>query len=339
MGCGSSTAAVAPDFAAQALNEKPVRRRSFGSGADEKTQHVQRLLESAEAEGAKLAHAESPFGPRYCARMVVLGTAAVGKTTLVRSIIHQCERLGGGSWRGRSAADAVLVGAHLFYLLREVLNAMARLNQSIEEPSLAARAWEMTKLPMLDTHSELVRYADDLARICSEPSVVDVLERAEEAQLSCHTRWFLSQQQRILSPGYSPSVQDMLRLRVRTTGVARHQVRQRQLTCLLLCLFAPPVPCAPPPYKPTPPLPRALLTAQLQKHERQFEVIDVGGMRAERRKWAPMLQDVDCVCLVVSLSEWSLFLEEDRSVNRMEESLSVYETNAKQLREAGVSTW
>jgi len=177
---------------------------------------------------------------------------------------------------------------------------MPALNLKIEEPTLAARAWDMTKLQMLDTHSELVRYADDFARISSDPSIVEVLERAEEAQLSCHARWFFSQQQRILSPGYKASLQDLLRLRIRTTGVARQT---------------------------------------LQKLGRRFEVRDFGGMRAERRKWGTMLPDTDCVFIVASLSEWCQRLGEDGGTNRMSESLSVYETTMKQIKEeASVST-
>ena len=160
----------------------------------------------------------------------MLGTGAVGKTTLVRCLAHHHD---GGHY---GAPEAAVIGAHLIFLLREVLNAMRQANLNIEDAELAACAEEMTQSQMFDAHSELVRYAADLARITSEASVAQVIDRAEDMELSSHTRWFFAQQCRILSPDYVPCMDDMLRLRVRTTGVARQPVSDQPSGSILALL-------------------------------------------------------------------------------------------------------
>ena len=77
---------------------------------------------------------------------------------------------------------------------------------------------------MLDTHVELVRFAAEFARVLGDPAVVELLGAAS-APIPAHTSWFLSQHSRILSESYTPLLQALLRMRVRTTGVGRHQAR------------------------------------------------------------------------------------------------------------------
>ena len=53
-------------------------------------------------------------------------------------------------------------------------------------------------------------------------------------------------------------------------------------------------------------------------------MFDVGGQRSQRKKWIHCFDNVDCVLFVVALSEYDQVLEEDRNVNRMQESLSLF---------------
>jgi len=60
-----------------------------------------------------------------------------------------------------------------------------------------------------------------------------------------------------------------------------------------------------------------------------FSVIDVGGMRCERRKWETKLKDADAIFFVAALTDWSQSLFEDESSNRMTDSLQVFAELAK----------
>jgi len=82
-----------------------------------------------------------------------------------------------------------------------------------------------------------------------------------------------------------PTDQDILRSRVRSTGVAE---------------------------------------MQFKIDEAIFKFYDVGGQRNERRKWIHQFDGVNAVLFVCSLSEYDQNLYEQSNQNRMLESLSVF---------------
>ncbi len=52
---------------------------------------------------------------------------------------------------------------------------------------------------------------------------------------------------------------------------------------------------------------------------------DVGGQRGERKKWIHCFDSVTAIFFIASLSEYDQFLAEDRTRNRMKESLDLFE--------------
>lgn len=56
-----------------------------------------------------------------------------------------------------------------------------------------------------------------------------------------------------------------------------------------------------------------------------FRMVDVGGQRTERRKWIHCFEDVTAIIYVASLSEYDQNLEEDESMNRLAESLDLFD--------------
>ncbi|XP_065052777.1 guanine nucleotide-binding protein G(t) subunit alpha-3-like [Rhopilema esculentum] len=57
-----------------------------------------------------------------------------------------------------------------------------------------------------------------------------------------------------------------------------------------------------------------------------FTVIDVGGRKAERRKWINLFSRANMIIYSASLVDYDLALEDDPNVNSMGESLSVFES-------------
>jgi guanine nucleotide-binding protein G(i) subunit alpha len=82
----------------------------------------------------------------------------------------------------------------------------------------------------------------------------------------------------ISAPGYIPSVEDVLRSRVRTSGIVEELYNISGV---------------------------------------DFAIYDVGGQRNERKKWIHCFDGVTAVIFVASLSEYDQVLYEDHSVNRM----------------------
>jgi GTPase SAR1 family protein len=98
--------------------------------------------------------------------------------------------------------------------------------------------------------------------------------------------YFFDAIDRISHPHYEPTYTDVLRCRVRTTGIVETQFK-------------------------------------LASHE--FLLIDVGGQRNERKKWIHSFDGVTAVLFVASLSEFDQLLFEDNTTNRVVESLNLFE--------------
>ena len=99
--------------------------------------------------------------------------------------------------------------------------------------------------------------------------------------------YFLKRIKKLNSPSYIPTDDDLLHMRSSTDGVEEFKFTYR--SC-------------------------------------DFTVIDVGGRKAERRKWINLFSRANMIIYCASLVDYSLGLEEDANVNSMVESLSVFES-------------
>jgi len=92
---------------------------------------------------------------------------------------------------------------------------------------------------------------------------------------------------RIGTPDYVPSDQDILRSRVKTTGLTEER---------------------------------------FQVGELEYVVFDVGGQRSERKKWIHCFENVNVLIFLVAISEYDQTLYEDSDINRMNEAAGLFES-------------
>jgi guanine nucleotide-binding protein subunit alpha len=92
---------------------------------------------------------------------------------------------------------------------------------------------------------------------------------------------------RIGDPNYLPTDQDVLRSRVKTTGISETKFIIGELT---------------------------------------YRMFDVGGQRSERKKWIHCFENVTAIIFMVAISEYDQVLIEDESVNRMQEALTLFDS-------------
>lgn len=78
----------------------------------------------------------------------------------------------------------------------------------------------------MDVLNDFSRFGPEVASVADDPAFAELLVRADEAKLSVNMNWFFSQHDRILANGYTPAPEDLLRTRVRTTGVAHCQANK-----------------------------------------------------------------------------------------------------------------
>lgn len=92
---------------------------------------------------------------------------------------------------------------------------------------------------------------------------------------------------RIAQPNYLPTDQDVLRSRVKTTGITETTFIIGDLT---------------------------------------YRMFDVGGQRSERKKWIHCFENVTTILFLVAISEYDQLLLEDETVNRMQEALTLFDS-------------
>eukprot|EP00128_Syssomonas_multiformis_P010529 Colp12_sorted_trinity150504_noHs@33030 len=68
-----------------------------------------------------------------------------------------------------------------------------------------------------------------------------------------------------------------------------------------------------------------IVTTEVKVEDMTYQIIDVGGQRNERRKWMHCFDNVNAIVYVVNLSGYATVLYEDHSINRMKESLELFE--------------
>jgi guanine nucleotide-binding protein G(i) subunit alpha len=92
---------------------------------------------------------------------------------------------------------------------------------------------------------------------------------------------------RIAQANYLPTDQDVLRSRVKTTGITETTFIIGDLT---------------------------------------YRMFDVGGQRSERKKWIHCFENVTTILFLVAISEYDQLLLEDETVNRMQEALTLFDS-------------
>ena len=99
--------------------------------------------------------------------------------------------------------------------------------------------------------------------------------------------YFLDELHRIGDMSYLPNEQDVLRTRVKTTGIVETHFEYKNL---------------------------------------HFKIFDVGGQRSERKKWIHCFEDVTAIIFCAAMSAYDQVLYEDETTNRMHESMKLFDS-------------
>jgi GTPase SAR1 family protein len=128
--------------------------------------------------------------------------------------------------------------------------------------------------------------APDIAAIWASPGCKAAKKRENEFHLLDSAPYFLDKVEKYFKTDFVPTNQDILRTRLTTTGIIETAFEMEGMT---------------------------------------FKMYDVGGQRGERKKWIHCFDDVTAIMFIASLSEYNQVLAEDRTRNRLDESLDLFE--------------
>jgi len=120
----------------------------------------------------------------------------------------------------------------------------------------------------------------------NDPAIQEVYNLGPRYHLNESAQYFFEQIENICKVDYVPSFQDVVRCRIRTTGIVE-------------------------------------LEFQVEKHI--FKLFDMGGQRNERKKWIHCFENVTAVIFVAALSSYDQMLIEDDKVNRMHEAINLFD--------------
>ena len=216
--------------------------------------------------------------------LLLLGAGESGKSTIVKQmkIIH-CD----GYTLEERIPFKPIVYSNATQSLLSILYAMKkdgvefRNASRLEDAELLFSAIQFHAEPQIP--SDL---GEIMERLWKDEDVQTCFMDSRKYQINDSAAYFLNEIKRISSPDYSPTDQDILNARARTTGIT--------------------------------------YTTFFHKDMR-FKIVDVGGQRSERLKWLRCFEDVTAIIFCVALSEYDLMLEEDSEVNRMFESMKLFE--------------
>lgn len=180
------------------------------------------------------------------------------------------------------------VFSNLLFSMRTMLEAMEDLGIPLERDEnddyidLMLEDREITASEAMP-HEYLIPFQ----RMWSDTGVQQAARRGNEYALQDNIYYFFDDIERIFRPDYRPTDQDILRCRLKTTGISETVFALQDLT---------------------------------------YRMFDVGGQRSERKKWIHCFENVTAVLFLVAISGYDQCLYEDTESNQMSEALMLFDT-------------
>ncbi|KAF5403512.1 Guanine nucleotide-binding protein G [Paragonimus heterotremus] len=265
--------------------------------------------------------------------VTISGTGEAGKSTFVKQmrIIH-----GSGYSDDDKRAFIGLIYQNIFLAMTTMLEAMQKLGIIYSDARNLQNAEIISDVDMENT---ITLDADMVTAICqlwADPGMKECFERRREFQLTDSSKYYLDNFDRIASPDYLPTLQDILRVRVPTTGIVEYPfninstVFRTQVELIVVHqisgLFN-----GDHIEQPEDQAQTMLVRFETRRDPGHFglrKIVDVGGQRSERRKWIHCFENVTSIIFLVALNEYDQVLVENNNQNRMEESLLLFRTIA-----------
>jgi len=170
--------------------------------------------------------------------------------------------------------------------MRVILQAASNLQQPFETQEAFKAAQKLLQLPQHGT-SLTPEIAEMIGILWADRGIRATFDmRGKKFQLNDTADYFFDHADRFGKDDYLPTQEDVLRARVRSTGIEEAEFVYDGLT---------------------------------------FTMVDVGGQRSERRKWIHCFDCVTAILFCAALSGYDQTLREDNSQNRMAEAILLFD--------------
>ncbi|VUC20234.1 unnamed protein product [Clonostachys rosea] len=218
-------------------------------------------------------------------KLLLLGAGESGKSTILKQMkliytqgFSKSEKL---EWKP-------VIFNNIVQSFKTIHDAMNELGISFEKPEsekhmalvLIEREIGLEERMPLD-------YLEPVKALWQDAGVKAAIAKGNEYALHDNLSYFIEDVDRLWAVDYVPNDQDLLRSRLRTTGITETIFDLGQLT---------------------------------------YRMFDVGGQRSERKKWTHCFENVNCLLFLVAISGYDQCLVEDKDGNQMNEALMLWES-------------
>ncbi|BFZ58109.1 hypothetical protein PYCC9005_005168 [Savitreella phatthalungensis] len=223
-------------------------------------------------------------------KILLLGAGESGKTTVLKQmrLIHTS-----GFTAKERAQWRTIVFANVVQAMRDTLHAMDALELTFERDENDEHVdLILSDRELAFTEPLPPEYLPALRSLWEDGGVQAGVAMGNQFALHDNCTYFYSALDRIFRESYLPTDQDILRCRLKTTGIHETVFHLRDLT---------------------------------------YRMVDVGGQRSERKKWIHCFEGVTSVLFLANVAGYDQVLEEDRSGlpeknNQMREAIMLFDS-------------
>jgi len=217
-------------------------------------------------------------------KILLLGPGESGKSTIFKQM--KIIQDNGGYTKEELMEYKYIIFANCISQMKCLVDAGVKLGMDVASIS-SKNAFQRMQSIAAGGDAWSVSVAQDIKALWADKGIKDIYAlRDKHYQLNDCASYFFDNIDRFMVENFVPTQDDVLRARVRTTGIQE---------------------------------------AEFKFEELEFRMLDVGGQRSERRKWIHCFDSVTAVMFCVALSEYDQVLREDATQNRMKESLLLFD--------------
>jgi len=213
-------------------------------------------------------------------KLLLLGAGESGKSTLFKQMINIYGK-------GFPESERVSYAPIIYNNIITSMKTLCKQSANFGQVTAAAQASKEIIENELKGDEEIgPELGQHIALLWKDPGIQQTYNARTQFQLTDSAKYFFDKINEVAADGYLPTQQDVLRSRVRTTGIVENE---------------------------------------FEIDGNRFKMFDVGGQRNERKKWIHCFENVTAVLFVAAISEYDQVLYEDENTNRMVEALNLFE--------------